>query len=596
MSCYSCGGNPNTFCKECLNSKDTWIAPVDKLPDTFMGDFDHLFRTPDGNLYALAPERDRWIRVNGEAGNSVSYNDTELKKRITALEGRTDNFVSGIGVSREGDKVKLKYTFIDGTHKEVEFEDKDTKSIAYDDTALKARVKALEDKPAPTIPKEPVHRFYNGDIPGAGNPADIKTVSKNNFRNPDGIKAGDTLEDFATDSNSVSRGIWKVLEVNGDNVKVQGIGNYFTNLRKNLNYNPDTKQLSIDGGNTITLPSEKQTISKQGNKLVLSNGGGEVDLPTPNNATAYDDSFLRDKVTALENKVDGGDNLICNSAFPKSKNGWGYWLADQDNSNLSLRTHPFYYNNTENMFVLSNNTQNAVPMASTRFKVKRNTNYSLNFVGFSTDNLRGISLYFLGREKGNTNEFQNVVNVSEVNTPLSPTGLKQFHFTFNTGNSDDGYLRIDTKGTNNSNESLLYISEFDLYEGTSNRSYQPSVKCALDLLGNREDNDKQTLTLNGNTLSISNGNSVDIPQPNLTGYVPLTEYNKLKGALTNLLQNLKESGAWNQTGSTIFEGSLKSGRNIATGNINLFGGTTDGNSFIRTNSGSTENDLAGGVS
>lgn len=431
MSCYSCGGNPNTFCRDCTYPKDTWIAPVDKLPDTFMGDFDHLFRTPDGNLYALAPERDRWIRVNGEAGNSVSYNDTELKKRITALEGRTDNFVSGIGVSREGSKVKLTYTFIDGTHKEVEFEDKDTKSIAYDDSALKARVsalenktdkdtvyddstlkarvKALEDKPAPTIPKEPVHRFYNGDIPGAGNPADIKTVSKNNFRNPDGIKAGDTLEDFATDSNSVSRGIWKVLEVNGDNVKVQGIGNYFTNLRKNLNYNPDTKQLSIDGGNTITLPSEKQTISKQGNRLVLSNGGGEVDIPT---ATPYNDADIKRRLGVLEAKPD---------------------------------------------------------------------------------------------------------------------------------------------------------------------------------------NDKQTLTISGNTLSISNGNSVNIPQPNLSGYVPVAEYNKVKGALEKLLTDLKGSGAWRQTGSTVFEGELYPNRHVATGNINLFGGATDGSSFIRTNNGSTENDLAGGI-
>lgn len=569
MSCYSCGGNPNTFCKECLNSKDTWIAPVDALPDVFMGDFDHLYRTPDGNLYALSPDRTRWLRVNGEAGGTT-YDDSAVLKRLTALESKTDNFVSNVGVSRTGNRVKLTYTLVDGTIREAEFEDKDTVSLAYDDTGLRNRIKALEDK-----------------------------------------------------------------------------------------------------------PSTKQTISRQGNKLVLSNGGGEVDLPTPNNATAYDDSFLRDKVTALENKVDGGDNLICNSAFPKSKNGWGYWLADQDNRNLSLRTHPFYYNNTENMFVLSNNTQNGVPMASTRFKVKRNTNYSLNFVGFSTDNLKGINVYFLGREKGNTNEFSNVVNVSEVNTPLSPTGLKQFHFTFNTGNSDDGYLRIDNKGTNNSNESLLYISEFDLYEGTSNRSYQPSVKCALDSLGNREDNDRQTLTLNNNVLSISNGNSVtlpnnsqpvhrffdgdipggaetdkvktvnksgfrnpdgikvgdtvqdwwsdsrivsigtwkvievngnnvkvqgmgnydiNLPNPDLSQYVPLTDYNKLKGALTNLLQNLKDSGAWNQTGSTIFEGSLKSGRNIATGNINLFGGTTDGNSFIRTNSGSTEDDLAGGVS
>lgn len=108
----------------------------------------------------------------------------------------------------------------------------------------------------------------------------------------------------------------------------------------------------------------------------------------------------------------------------------------------------------------------------------------------------------------------------------------------------------------------------------------------------------QTLTLSGNTLSISNGNSVNLPQ-----YVSLqdfnnlkNEYNQLKGAFTALLQNLKNSGAWNQTGGTIFEGSLRPDRNIATGNINLFGGTVDGNAFIRTNNGKTENDLAGGIS
>lgn len=107
----------------------------------------------------------------------------------------------------------------------------------------------------------------------------------------------------------------------------------------------------------------------------------------------------------------------------------------------------------------------------------------------------------------------------------------------------------------------------------------------------------QTLTLSGNTLSISNGNSVNLPQ-----YVSLqdfnnlkNEYNQLKGAFTALLQNLKNSGAWNQTGGNIFEGSLRPDRNIATGNINLFGGTVDGNAFIRTNNGKTENDLAGGI-
>lgn len=75
-----------------------------------------------------------------------TYDDTEVFNRIKALEGKTDNFVSDVTVSREGNKVKLKYTRVDGTSSEVEFDDKDTISMAYDDTALKERVKALEAK------------------------------------------------------------------------------------------------------------------------------------------------------------------------------------------------------------------------------------------------------------------------------------------------------------------------------------------------------------------------------------------------------------------------------------------------------------------
>ena len=75
-----------------------------------------------------------------------TYDDTEVLNRIKALEGKTDNFVSDVTVSREGNKVKLKYTRVDGTSSEVEFDDNDTISMAYDDTALKERVKALEAK------------------------------------------------------------------------------------------------------------------------------------------------------------------------------------------------------------------------------------------------------------------------------------------------------------------------------------------------------------------------------------------------------------------------------------------------------------------
>lgn len=323
--------------------------------------------------------------------------------------------------------------------------------------------------------------------------------------------------------------------------------------------------------------NDKQTLTLEGKKLSISNGNS-VMLP--------------------EDTIDGGDNLICNSGFPTSTNGWGYWTSDQKNAKLSLAKHAFYYNNTENMFVLSNNTQDAVPASSIRFKVKRNTNYSLNLASFTTSNIKGITLYFLGRQTGEKQTFTNVVTIKDTNSSPSTTGVYTLRTTFNTGNSDEGYIRIDNKGTNNSSDSLLFFSEVDVYEGTSPRSYSPSVKCALDSLNNKEDKDKQTLTLNNNVLSISNGNSVTLPAQGVStqDFNNLkNDYNQLKGAFTALLQNLKNSGAWNQTGNTIFEGSLRPDRHIATGNINLFGGTVDGSAFIRTNNGKTENDLAGGI-
>lgn len=70
-----------------------------------------------------------------------------------------------------------------------------------------------------------------------------------------------------------------------------------------------------------------------------------------------------------------------------------------------------------------------------------------------------------------------------------------------------------------------------------------------------------------------------------------TKNNDLKDTLTKLISNLEKSGAW----SGGLKGNFKEGRNLATGNINIFGGLPDGNSFIRTNNGSTENDLSGGI-
>lgn len=85
--------------------------------------------------------------------------------------------------------------------------------------------------------------------------------------------------------------------------------------------------------------------------------------------------------------------------------------------------------------------------------------------------------------------------------------------------------------------------------------------------------------------------SANIPAPkdvDLSGYVTKEEYNLVKDKLDKIIQNLKDSGAWSGD-------DFVNGRNIATGNINVFGRVPDGNSFIRTNNGQTENDIVVGV-
>lgn len=344
MGCYSCGGNPNTFCRDCTYPKDTWIAPVDSLPDPFMGDFDHLFRTPDGNMYALSPDRTHWILMGGAGGtvqkpqnlelnndtreltitrgNTVTlpndtqnlsingrtitisngnainlpedrdtvYNDAELRRRIQAVEDKADNFVSGVTVSREGNKVKLTYTFVNGAPKEVEFEDKDTITLAYDDTALKARVKALEDKPD----KDTVY-----------DDRDVK-------RRLDDLEArpypGKTLYDRID-----------ALEAKQDRDN------------QNLTLDNNSRVLTISNGNNVTLPNDKQTIRKEGNKLILSNGGGEVELPQPNNTQPYDDSSVVNRLNALEAKEDKDTKY-------KAK-GNGLLLDSDNNFSIDMATN-----------------------------------------------------------------------------------------------------------------------------------------------------------------------------------------------------------------------------------------------------------------
>lgn len=183
----------------------------------------------------------------------------------------------------------------------------------------------------------------------------------------------------------------------------------------------------------------------------------------------------------------GGENLIVNSAFPENLDNWGFWQTPQQNPNLSVSQHPFYYNSAKPLFLLKTSSS-LVPASTLRFPVKRNTDYSLNIQTFATGNIKGVDIYFLGRKSNETDKtFSKVVNFKSHNGSPSTGGVVKWHLTFNSGECDEGFIRIDNKGTNNGSESLLFFTELDCYEGTTDRAWQASPKDLKSQLDSKAD-------------------------------------------------------------------------------------------------------------
>lgn len=188
-------------------------------------------------------------------------------------------------------------------------------------------------------------------------------------------------------------------------------------------------------------------------------------------------SEVKKQIPSVDTLSAGGENLIRNSAFPENLDNWGFWQTPQQNPNLSVSQHPYYYNSAKPLFLLK--TSSSVPASTPRFSVKRNTDYSFNFQLFATGNIKGVDIYFLGRKSNETSKnYTKPVRFKAHTGSPSVAGIVKWHLTFNSGECDEGYIRIDNTGTTNGSESLLFFTELDCYEGTMDRAWQPSPKDA----------------------------------------------------------------------------------------------------------------------
>lgn len=213
-----------------------------------------LEERPQGSSYDDTALSNRVTALEGKVDKDTVYDDSELRGKITALEGRTDNFVSNVGVSRDGNTVKLTYTMVNGDNKEVEFTDNDTVSMAYDDTALRGRIEALEKKPD----KDTVY-----------NDSDLK----------------EQVNDLGS---SVASALHDISEIRVNN---------------------EERFKALEGKED----NDKQTLSLEGNTLSISNGNS-VELPTATASTAkpIKVSSTSEGVTVTPEEEEGTTNYKVN--------------------------------------------------------------------------------------------------------------------------------------------------------------------------------------------------------------------------------------------------------------------------------------------
>lgn len=268
------------------------------------------------------------------------------------------------------------------------------------------------------------------------------------------------------------------------------------------------------------------------------------------------EQYHNEYTTGIQNVIEtideasvGGTNLVPNSGMMQSTEGWN------TTGTLITTKHAFYHNGQDPIFKLSNTngsaTSETIANNAVRFNVKRNTNYTMSVVTFATSNTVSIDLFFLGRAYGSANDFDKAVQ-TVVNRKVPSTEAEYVTATFNTGDSDEGYFRIDNNGTTDGNQSDVYFTEVKVEEGTKATPWSPAttdlatatefdqLSDALRLTAKQTD---MTKALNSITTLTETANGLQTQVNSKAGQSQVTQladqYQAVVGSLTgsSLIQN-----------------------------------------------------------
>lgn len=199
-----------------------------------------------------------------------------------------------------------------------------------------------------------------------------------------------------------------------------------------------------------------------------TNWKGLININTNSAFLQTADGFEKEVVKKATPMVEGGGvNLVPSSGNPVDTDHARWW-------GCAVHPHAFWKNGKENVFVINNSdTKNEKTASSDWITVERGETYTISFWACMSGNCSNYDLLFLGRKKGETESFTQIRQIVTTQR-VSGAMFEYKKFTFNVGQSDEGYLRFDNNSSTDGNNSVFLFTYVKMEKGTVATPWTPA--------------------------------------------------------------------------------------------------------------------------
>lgn len=243
----------------------------------------------------------------------------------------------------------------------------------------------------------------------------------------------------------------------------QGLSDVRTDLLKEkAESSAKIEQVKKDVGAIRT----QQTTYEQSNEQNLARITGQLADKASKTEVKQTADGIREEISKISI---GGTNLVRNGAINLGNDS--YWGGTTGKWSTN-RTHGFYKNGKEPMFVIDTSEPNIAYIQNMVFnKLEKNTIYTLSFVGFMSWNVSNFRV-LVGLLSDTEHNWKEALHV--YNKRLSATGTQRVVVQFNSGNYDGFSIRFDNMGSSNGQPAHVWISEVKVEKGTIATDWSPA--------------------------------------------------------------------------------------------------------------------------